>query len=85
MVVSLTPQFKRKFKKLDPQLQKEAILRIKQFEQDPQNPELHTHPLKGKLKGVYSFSVNYKIRILFQHLSKQEVALLSIGSHDIYK
>ena len=83
--VSLTPQFHKKFKKLDLQLKAEARIRIKEFAENPDNPTLHAHPLNGNLKGVYSFSVNYKIRVLYQYLSNTEVALLTIGSHDIYK
>ncbi len=84
MIVSLTPQFKRRFKKLDPKLKDEARERIKQFELDPHNPILHVHALNGKLKGLYGFSINYKVRVLYQPLSSAEVVLLAIGSHDLY-
>ncbi len=84
MIVSLAPQFIRRFKKLDPQLKAEAREKIKQFELDPKNPTLHVHGLHGNLKGLYSFSINYKVRVLYQPLSSDEVVLLAIGSHDLY-
>jgi plasmid maintenance system killer protein len=46
---------------------------------------LKVHKLNGPLKGSYSFSVNYKIRIIFQYVSKKEVVLLTVGDHKIYK
>jgi addiction module RelE/StbE family toxin len=84
MIVTLTPQFSRRFRKLNPQLQKEASEKIRRFANDLDDPTLHNHSLKGKLQGVFSFHVNYKIRILYQPLSKDEVALLTIGDHDVY-
>jgi len=36
------------------------------------------------VKGRWSFSVNYKIRIVFVYAEKNEVALLIIGDHNIY-
>lgn len=85
MIVSLAPQFMRRFKKLDPQLKTEAREKISLFATDPQNPLLHAHALTGRLKGLYSFSVNYKTRVIYQPLNDTEVVLLAIGSHDIYK
>ena len=45
---------------------------------------LKVHNLHGRLAGRYSFSVNYKTRIVFAYLSKQEIALLAIGDHEVY-
>jgi toxin HigB-1 len=85
MIVSLAPQFSRKFKKLDPHLKEEVRDRISQFSENPEHPSLRAHPLKANLKGVFSFSINYKIRVLYQYLSEDEVVLLTVGSHDVYK
>jgi addiction module RelE/StbE family toxin len=48
---------------------------------DPFNPLLHTHPLTGKLKGKYSCSVTYSLRIVFT-LADDIIHLLDIGPHD---
>ncbi len=83
--VAYTPTFLKEFKKLEKDLQNEAIEKIELFEEGVQHPFLKTHKLKGKLKDRYSFSVNYKTRIVFQYLSKKDVIFLAIGDHDVYK
>lgn len=85
MKIALTSQFRRMFKKLEDSLQLEALEKISFLEADINLEQLHIHKLKGRLKDRYSFSVNYKTRIVFCYLSKDEVALLAIGSHDIYQ
>lgn len=82
--VSVTPQFKRMFRKLESSLQTEALEKITLFT-DPQNhKQLKVHKLKGRLRGRYSFSVNYKIRIVFTYELKESVFLIAIGDHDVY-
>ena len=73
------------FKKLETELQLETLEKIS-FLENEQNVELlHIHKLKGRLKNRHSFSVNYKTRIVFNYLNKNEVVLLAIGNHDIYQ
>jgi addiction module RelE/StbE family toxin len=82
--------FVRKFKRL---VKKNAQLRIqieKTLElltENPFNSSLRTHKLKGDLDGVWSCSVDYDNRILFEFLVNQdsgdeEIFLLTLGSHD---
>ncbi len=84
MKIAYTPQFLRMFKKLESALQEEAFEKIELFIQDPIHPQLKAHKLKGKLKGRYSFSVNYKVRIIYSPITDNEVAFLAVGDHDIY-
>lgn len=83
--VSLSPSFLKKYKKLSPELQGEVRAKIKEF-QDPANHEaLRVHKLQGRMKGRYSFSVNYKYRIVFHWIEKNtEAYLLVVGDHSIY-
>lgn len=83
--VVYTPTFLKEFKKIEQALQEEAYEKIDLFKENIQHPFLKTHKLKGKLKNRYSFSINYKTRIVFQHLSKRKVVFLAIGDHDVYK
>lgn len=85
MRVSVTPQFRRQFKKLEKALQEEALEKIELFKNTKHHAQLKVHKLKGVLKGRYSFSVNYKYRIVFMYASKQEAILLAIGDHDVYE
>ena len=86
MTIYYRPRFLRVFRRLDPQLQKRAKVAIALFESDPFDTRLETHPLHGKLKGFWSFSIDDQNRILFQFLGKQkkESAFLDIGDHSIY-
>ncbi len=85
MNVAYTPQFVRMFKKLEEALKEEAVEKIELFIHDPAHSQLKSHKLKGKLKNRYSFSVNYQTRIIYTPISKNEVAFLAIGDHDVYK
>lgn len=80
-----TSSFVRQFKKLPKALQDEVEEKISIFAKDPSHPFLKKHKLKGSLRNYYSFSVNYAYRVVFEYDSKNTVALLAIGDHDVYK
>lgn len=79
------PSFIRQLKKLPLALQDEAKEKISLFKENPEHPFLKTHKLKGRLAGYYSFSVNYTYRIIFKYLTENQVTLLAVGNHNIYK
>lgn len=66
-------------------MRKLADGRIALFRRDPFDPRLETHRLRGKLKKLWSFSVDQRYRILFEFLdkSKTEVVFLDVGTHSI--
>lgn len=84
MDVAFAPSFIREYKKLPKDLQAEIKDKITVFQSDPHHPFLKTHKLKGKLAGRYSFSVNYKYRIVFVYLSPKEAVFLTVGDHEVY-
>lgn len=77
------PRFVRQLKHLSHELQEEVIEKIDLFK-DEQQHALKVHKLHGKFSDSFSFSVNYKTRIVFEYLSQDEVALLAVGDHDVY-
>ena len=79
------PTFIRQFNLLEEDLKEEVIEKIELFKNRKNHKRLKVHKLKGRLIGRYSFSVNYKIRIVFNYLKKDEVVLLVIGDHEVYK
>ncbi|MBU0706004.1 type II toxin-antitoxin system mRNA interferase toxin, RelE/StbE family [Patescibacteria group bacterium] len=85
MKVKYTPSFLRKYKKLPIALQEEVEEKIILFSKNLKHPSLKAHKLKGKLEGIYSFSVNYAYRILFLYEDKKTVKLLGIGTHKVYE
>jgi addiction module RelE/StbE family toxin len=82
--------FVRKFKRLvkkNPQLRIQIEKTLELLTENPFNSSLRTHKLKGDLDGVWSCSVDYDNRILFEFLVNQdsgdeEIFLLTLGSHD---
>lgn len=80
-----TPVFLRRYEKLSEPLKEEIREKILVFKKNPRFPSLHTHKLKGRMQGSYSFSVNYRYRVVFRYDTPETVALLSVGNHDIYQ
>lgn len=84
LIVSFKASFIRKMNKMDEDLRVEAIEKIDLLKDMQNHRLLKVHKLHGPLAGLSSFSVNYRTRIVFEYISKNEVALLSIGDHDVY-
>jgi addiction module RelE/StbE family toxin len=82
--------FVRKFKRLtkkNPQLRSQVEKVLQLLTENHFDSSLHTHKLKGDLDGVWSCSVDYDNRILFEFVTnsdsgEEEIFLLTLGSHD---
>ena len=85
MKITYTKRFVSKYKKLPRNLKLlfERAERI--FLKDEFDPRLKTHALTGKLKNYWSFSVDYKHRVIFKLEDKKSAWFLSIGTHDVYR
>lgn len=83
--VSYSTEFFRKLKNLPEDLQEEVFEKIDLFKNKKNHQVLKVHKLKGKLQSRFSFSVDYKFRIIFKYISNKEAFLLTIGDHSIYK
>ncbi len=82
MNIFYTPSFLRLFSKLDDDLQIEVKEKIDKFINKNNHLSLKVHKLKG-ISNTYSFSVNYKFRIIFEYQdNKDNVNFLKIGNHD---
>ena len=79
------PTFVRQVNKLDKDLVEEVHEKIELFKHKRNHEMLKVHKLHGRFSGCFSFSVNYKVRIVFEYCSDNEVAFLTIGDHDVYK
>jgi len=72
-----------KFVKKHPDLisQYKKILKILEIE--PNHPSLRLHPLKGKLKNLYSISINISYRVTLEFfVTEKEIILVNVGHHD---
>lgn len=80
-----SPFFVRKYNKLEGGLQEDVIQKIALFNDKENHKMLNVHKLNGKFSEYFSFSVNYKFRIVFRYTSKEDVMFVDIGGHEIYK
>jgi mRNA-degrading endonuclease RelE of RelBE toxin-antitoxin system len=83
--VVYTASMLREYQKLPPDLQDEVKEKLELFKADQFHPFLKTHKLKGALRAQWGFSVNYAYRVIFMYDSKNTVAFLHVGDHDIYR
>ncbi|MBI4437834.1 type II toxin-antitoxin system mRNA interferase toxin, RelE/StbE family [Candidatus Uhrbacteria bacterium] len=85
VVILYTPEFKRDYKKLSGALQELLKKKGRVFEIEPFHPLLRTHKLSGKLRDLWSFSLDYRCRVIFHFRGQGEVELLRVGDHSIYR
>lgn len=79
------PEFIRLYNKLECSLQDEIKEKIVLFKDLENHRSLKVHKLHGRFRDCYSFSVNYKFRIVFEYLNKTTASLMTVGDHDMYK
>jgi len=78
--------FKRAVKK-HPTLGKDIEKALRLLAEDPFDPQLETHKLKGKLSGTWACSVGYDLRMVFDFVKSKgkkedDIFLIEIGTHD---
>ncbi len=82
------PSFKRAFKSVvgkNPQLKQVIQEVLEKLSQDPYQPSLGTHKLKGKMTGLLACSAGYDLRIVFVFVKndpEDNILLIDIGTHD---
>ena len=85
MEVSFSSSFRRAFKKRIKgkiELENRFWAKVELFTKDPFNPSLRTHKLSGKLKDMWSFSIEYDERVLFYFTDNNKAVFVDIGNHD---
>ncbi|NEN98991.1 MAG: type II toxin-antitoxin system mRNA interferase toxin, RelE/StbE family [Moorea sp. SIO3I7] len=90
MKIAWTPQSLRGFKRIirkRPDFRPLIEKTVRQLAEDPFHPRLHTHKLKGDLSNIWSCSIDYSYRILFEFIENPEdqeeaILLLNLGTHD---
>jgi len=86
MDIAYTPAFVRRYKKLPRALKDEVKECIKLFCDPTHHESLRVHKLNGELKKFYSFSVNYKYRIIFEYsVDRTSAWFHDIDDHEVYE
>lgn len=76
--------FKRKIRR-NKRLETRFRERVAIFQNNPFDPQLRTHQLSGQLKGLWSFSVEYDVRVIFSFTEPKSALFIDIGTHeDVY-
>jgi len=83
--IEYSSRFVKQLKKLPKDIIDIAIKKEKLFKLNPLHPSLRLHELHGKLKNLWSISLNKNYRIIFQRQQDGTILFVSIGKHDIYK
>lgn len=85
MEIRYSPRFKRAYQTLPPQIQESFDKQITLFINNPHDPRLRTHKLKGQLEECLAFDLRDGYRVLFEYATKDIVNLLAVGPHDHYR
>ncbi len=83
--IALSSSFKRAFRKqvqAQPRVLERFWERLAWFQENPFDGRLQTHKLSGKLGELWSFSIEYDVRVVFYFKATNQVVLTDIGKHD---
>ncbi len=83
--VSFSSSFRRGFKKGikgKKELESRFWDKLELFTKKPFDPSLKTHKLSGKLKDLWSFSIEYDQRVIFYFTDNGNAVFIDIGNHD---
>jgi len=83
--ISYSSTFVAELKKLPKELMVLAAKKEAIFKENPLHPSLRLHGLQGKLKGLWTISINGGYRIIFERQPNGDILFISIGKHDIYR
>lgn len=66
-----------------PELVKQYNKTIQILEVNPYHPSLRLHKLKGKMKALYSVSINMQYRLFIHFIIKDGLIIpVDVGTHD---
>jgi mRNA-degrading endonuclease YafQ of YafQ-DinJ toxin-antitoxin module len=86
MEISFSSSFRKAFRKKVKGSAIEEVFwkKVEIFTGDPHNFQLKTHKLSGKLKELWSFSIEYDIRVVFYFTKEKppKAVFVDIGTHD---
>lgn len=81
-----TEQYNRRaarFLKQHPQVRQQYAKTLQLLELNPVHPSLRLHPLRGRLDGLHSVSINLSYRITLEiAIEDTRIVLINVGDHD---
>lgn len=85
MIIEVHPHFRKAYKLRianNRRLVKLTSQKLALFQENPTQPQLRDHALRGKLSFVRAFWVTREIRIVYARIAPEHVLLLDIGTHE---
>ena len=82
MKIEFSSNFLRQAKKLSGKEKSILAERIEIFKLNSNDQRLKSHALTGRLKGLFSFSLNYSKRVVFMYVEKDKALLVDVGAHE---
>ena len=80
--LTFTERFKKHYKSLQPNEQKQIIKKVELLAKNPMHPSLRTKRIQGT-NDLFECSVNMSIRIIWYYEGDQIIILMDVGHHDI--
>lgn len=72
-----------RFLKRHPDMRQQYLKTLQVLEANPAHPSLRLHPLRGKLDGLHSVSINLSYRITLELLIQDgQIIPVNVGDHD---
>lgn len=86
MEIHFSSHFLKAARKLTKHDQIQLSQCIELFRRNPFAPKLKTHALTGSMRGIWSFSVSYKIRVTYGYVNPKTALFFDVGSHgEVYR
>ncbi len=63
-------------------LERKFRTKLEKFQENPFDPSLETHKLSGKLKELWSFTIEYSQRVIFYFTDDEKAVFVDIGNQD---
>ena len=77
-----TKEFTERFHELPVAIQRKLEKQSRIFTTNPFHPSLHTEKLQPKEKQYWSFRVDRSYRVLFRFNDRNQILLITVGTHD---
>jgi len=81
MRIRFHENFEKQYKKLREGQKKRVQERLFLFLENPFNPVLGNHPLKGKYKGYRSINITGDLRAVYKFINEQKYIFITIDTH----
>jgi len=86
MKIRFHKNFGKQYKKLKKKDQEKIKERLELFLENPFNPQLNNHPLKGKYTDYRSINITGDLRDIYKYINNEECIFVVVSSHsNLYK